>query len=156
MEWIIRPERGSTQAPMAVVSSLAGPARQLDSAFYEAVVEHWVLQHRNRKVSRDFGYARRRRRMVWEDRVASLSPAEFKRTYRMSLEVFNRVLEAIRDSISVKAPRKARSDTHGAVPRRFLFASATEPGCTHDSRAFKASSLYKVILTVCTYKSFTL
>ena len=28
--------------------------------------------------------------------------------------------------------------------RRFLFASAKHPGATHDSRAFKASSLYKV------------
>jgi hypothetical protein len=33
--------------------------------------------------------------------------------------------------------------------RRFLFCSATEPGATHDSKAFKRSSLYRKFTALC-------
>jgi len=59
-------------------------------------------------------------RMVWEDRVDSLTPAEFTRTYRVSLNAFRYVLERIRAAI--KAPRKARYDTNGPVPAELLLS----------------------------------
>jgi len=62
--------------------------------------------------------------MVWEDRVASLTADEFKRTYRMSVATFNFVLERIRKRITSKAPKKARRDTHGPVPAELLLSMA--------------------------------
>ena len=55
--------------------------------------------------------------MVWQQRVRSLTPAEFKRTYRMTLKTFNAVLRNIRPAImsSVKSRKKARRDLGGAV-----------------------------------------
>ena len=62
--------------------------------------------------------------MVWEDRVASLTADEFKRTYRMPKATFDFVLERIRRRITSKAPKKARRDTHGPVPAELLLSMA--------------------------------
>ena len=45
-----------------------------------------------------------RRQMVWEERVASLTPKEFERRYRMDLEGFNSVLEKIKPAFGPMRP----------------------------------------------------
>jgi hypothetical protein len=107
---------------MVRLSSLSGAQRELDNFLSNIIVEMYLQKHRQQKESRDFGHSRRRTRMVWENRVASLTPQEFKRTYRMSLKTFNFVLERIRRRITSKAPKKARRDTHGAVPAELLLS----------------------------------
>jgi hypothetical protein len=83
-----------------------------------AAVNGWVQtvgRTRFTKTPRDFTHAKKRKRMVWKDRVDSLTDAEFKRTYRMTLDTFNAVLDQIRSKISRKDPKKSRRDLHGAV-----------------------------------------
>jgi hypothetical protein len=109
---------------MAVVSSLCGADRRLDNFIEDAAVEFWLQKQWRAKQARDFSHSRRRVRMVWEDRIASLTTNEFKRTYRMSLEVFNFVLERIRHRLTGKAAKKARKDTHGPVPPELLLSMA--------------------------------
>ena len=69
------------------------------------------------KLSRDFTHAKARKRMVWRQRVRSLTPAEFKRIYWMTLKTFNAVLRNIRPAImsSLASRKKARRDLGGAV-----------------------------------------
>jgi hypothetical protein len=109
---------------MARLSSICGAARRLENLVSNAVVDYWLEKSQWQKASRDFTHSRRRTRMVWEDRVASLTADEFKRTYRMSAATFNFVLERIRKRITSKAPKKARRDTHGPVPAELLLSMA--------------------------------
>jgi hypothetical protein len=85
-----------------------------------AAVDAWIrTTGRNQffKLSRDFAHAKGRKRMVWQQRVRSLTPAEFKRTYRMTLKTFYSVLRTIRPAImsSLKSRKKARRDLGGAL-----------------------------------------
>ena len=41
-------------------------------------------------------------------RVQALSPNEFRRTYRMDLACFNKILSTIRDDLECKAPESVR------------------------------------------------
>jgi len=75
---------------MARLSSICGAARRLEN-----LVDYWLQKSHWQKASRDFAHSRRRTRMVWENRVASLTADEFKCTYRMSASTFNFVLERI-------------------------------------------------------------
>ena len=50
--------------------------------------------------------------MVWTARVDSLTPAEFKRTYRMTLDTFEM---HIRPAVARTHPEKGRRDLHGVV-----------------------------------------
>ena len=92
-----------------------------------AAVEAWIRttgRSQFFKLSRDFTHAKARKRMVWQQRVRSLTPAEFKRTYRMTLKTFNAVLRNIRPAImsSVKSRKKARRDLGPGSPRDNLRA----------------------------------
>ena len=85
-----------------------------------AAVDVWICttgHSRFFKLSRDFTHAKARKRMVWQQRVRSLTPAEFKRTYRMTLKTFCSVLRNIRPAImsSFASRKKARRDLGGAV-----------------------------------------
>jgi hypothetical protein len=105
---------------MVKVSTLASGARRLEHLAANVVVEYWLRKCSWRKQQRDFQHALCRKLMVWEDRVASLTPDEFTRTYRLSLSAFNFVLERIRPAITTKAPHKARRDINGAIPPELL------------------------------------
>ena len=76
------------------------------------------------KTPRDFTHAKKQKRMVWKDRVYSLTDVEFKRTYRMTLDMFDAVLDQIRSKISRKDPKKSRRDLHGAVPAELQLSMA--------------------------------
>ena len=64
---------------MARLSSICGAARRLENLVSDAVVDYWLQKSQWQKASRDFAHSRRRTRMVWENRVASLTADEFKR-----------------------------------------------------------------------------
>ena len=84
-----------------------------------AAVDAWIRttgRSQFFKLSRDFIHAKARKRMVWQQRVRSLTPAEFKRTYRMTLKTFYSVLRNIQF-----APRSCR---HWHPGRRLVEISA--------------------------------
>jgi hypothetical protein len=89
------------------------------------------------------GPPRPRKRMVWAERVAALSDAEFRRTYRMSESTFNIVLAKIRPRLvgkrgeavaRARAQARTGSDEGWIVPElrlsmalRLLAGASTPP-----------------------------
>ena len=105
---------------MGKLSGWSQGRRRTRQQLENAAVEAWIRttgRSQFFKLSRDFTHAKARKRMVWQQRVRSLTPAEFKRTYRMTLKTFYAVLRNIRPAImsSVKSRKKARRDLGGAV-----------------------------------------
>ena len=107
------------QANTGLMVKLSGWTQRRLREMENAAVDAWLRVRRRRHLNRaphDFGHAKKRKRMVWKDRVDSLTDAEFLRTYRMTLETFTQVCNNIRTDITRKVPKNSRRDLHGAVP----------------------------------------
>jgi hypothetical protein len=103
---------------------LSGWLRRRIKDIENATIDAYLSSRRRGLFSnpRSFEHSRSRVRMDWEKRLASLTDAEFKRTYRMSKETFNMVLEKIRSEIEAVNPNKARGDLHGPVPAELVLS----------------------------------
>ena len=95
---------------MRSVAGLPGPAR----ASMQRRKEQWsillqIAAEESEAAKQERIPNRPRRRMVWEERLQSLSEQECKRTYRMDLETFNWILGKIRHHPRVtREAKKAR------------------------------------------------
>ena len=112
----ISPDHWTRHAQMGKHSGWSQGRRRTRQQLEDAAVEAWIRTtgcSQFFKLSRDFTHAKARKRMVWQQRVRSLTPAEFKRTYRMTLKTFYAVLRNIRPAFMSSV--KARRDLGGAV-----------------------------------------
>ena len=103
------------QANTGLMVKLSGWTQRRLREMGDAAVDAWLRVRRRRHLNRaprDFSHAKKRKRVVWKDRVDSLTDAEFLRAYRMTLETFTQVCT----DITRKAPKKSRRDLHGVVP----------------------------------------
>lgn len=121
----------------------------------DATIEHWLRRRRQAAVPRDFTHSKSRVRMDWQARKDSLTDREFKRTYRISKETFDKVLAAIRDQLQPKSPEKARQDLHGAVQPELLlsmtlrFLAGGSYLDIYQMHGVGASTMYHAIPVVC-------
>lgn len=74
-------------------------------------------------------------RLDWEQRMRTLSPKEFRLTYRMDSEAFGILLERVRPAITTANPTQARRSSGSevsAVCRLSMTLRWLAGGCVHD------------------------